>query len=58
MTTTHEFSPTSGKIKELREILPIADKARKNGRVLVTTNGAFDILHAGHILNLEEAKSY
>ena len=28
------------------------------GRKIVTTNGAFDIIHAGHIQTLEKAKSY
>jgi rfaE bifunctional protein, domain II len=31
--------------------------AREDGRKIVMTNGCFDILHAGHIKYLEEAKA-
>jgi rfaE bifunctional protein nucleotidyltransferase chain/domain len=45
------------KVKKLPEIIRIAAAARKTGNVVVTTNGCFDILHVGHIRNLEAAKS-
>ena len=45
------------KIKTIREIARIAEKAKRGGKVVVTTNGCFDILHIGHIRNLEKAKS-
>lgn len=31
------------------------EAARKQGKKIVTTNGCFDILHVGHVRNLEEA---
>lgn len=34
----------------------MAAKNRKQRKVVVTTNGCFDILHAGHVSNLEAAK--
>ncbi len=33
------------------------DQARKNGKTIVTTNGCFDIVHAGHVQYLSEAAS-
>ena len=45
------------KIKGLEEIRALAQMVKKKGRRVVTTNGCFDILHIGHIRNLEKAKS-
>lgn len=43
------------KILKLPQLLKILNKIRK-GRKIVTTNGAFDILHAGHVDSLIRAK--
>lgn len=45
------------KIKSRAEIIEIAAHLRKAGRKIVTTNGAFDLLHLGHVKMLQEAKS-
>ncbi len=45
-------------IKNFKEIETIADQCRNRGEKIVFTNGCFDILHAGHVKYLEEAKSY
>lgn len=45
------------KIKSREEIVKIVADLRKNGKKIVTTNGSFDILHVGHVLFLQEAKS-
>src|SRR3712207_4597506 len=34
----------------------IVEEAKKQGKVVVFTNGCFDILHVGHLRYLEEAK--
>lgn len=34
----------------------LIEEAKKNGKKVVFTNGCFDILHAGHITYLNEAK--
>ena len=41
----------------LELFLPIRAEIRESGKKLVWTNGCFDILHAGHVLYLEQAKS-
>ncbi len=37
-------------------IKPLIDEYRKSGRKIVFTNGCFDIIHAGHVKYLEEAR--
>lgn len=44
-----------GAMNEEQLVLAIAD-ARANGERIVVTNGCFDIIHAGHITYLEQAK--
>lgn len=39
------------------ELAGILDAARQRGNRIVMTNGCFDILHAGHVSYLEEARS-
>ena len=45
-----------GKTKSLEEILLLAKKLKKEGKIIAFTNGCFDILHPGHIKILKEAK--
>jgi rfaE bifunctional protein nucleotidyltransferase chain/domain len=47
---------TINKIKTLNEILKIIDNLKNDGKIIVTTNGCFDILHIGHVKYLQEAK--
>lgn len=44
------------KILTLEQIQKRAQELREQGKRLVTVNGSFDILHAGHLDQLEEAK--
>ena len=39
------------------ELLQQVEEARSRGERIVMTNGCFDVLHAGHVAYLEEAKS-
>jgi len=45
-------------IKTYDEITRLSAELKKRGKKVVFTNGCFDILHAGHVKYLEEAKSY
>ncbi len=47
----------SKKIKSVDEIGQIAGELKEKGKKIVTTNGAFDLLHAGHIRNLQFCKA-
>jgi D-beta-D-heptose 7-phosphate kinase/D-beta-D-heptose 1-phosphate adenosyltransferase len=42
---------------ELPELVALVAEAKARGERVVLTNGCFDILHAGHVSYLEEAKS-
>lgn len=46
----------SDKIKRLGELVKIREELRKKGKKVVTTNGSFDIMHAGHVYFLRLAK--
>ncbi|APW66131.1 bifunctional heptose 7-phosphate kinase/heptose 1-phosphate adenyltransferase [Poseidonibacter parvus] len=45
-------------IKNIDEIKAISKRLINQKKKIVFTNGCFDILHAGHVKYLEEAKSY
>jgi rfaE bifunctional protein nucleotidyltransferase chain/domain len=45
------------KIKTLEEIVPIRKRLRAEGKMLVFTNGCFDLLHAGHVRYLNQARA-
>jgi D-beta-D-heptose 7-phosphate kinase/D-beta-D-heptose 1-phosphate adenosyltransferase len=51
-------SNSSSHIKSFEEIEILAKKLHYKGKKIIFTNGCFDILHAGHVKYLEEAKSY
>ena len=45
------------KIVELNSIPNLLQKKREKKEIIVTTNGAFDLFHYGHLKSLEYAKS-
>src|ERR1044071_10256153 len=45
------------KLKPAAEARAISAQARKAGRVVVFTNGCFDLVHRGHIHMLRQAKA-
>jgi rfaE bifunctional protein nucleotidyltransferase chain/domain len=47
----------SSKIVALSALVRIADRARRAGKSIVTTNGCFDVLHVGHVRSLAQAKA-
>ena len=50
-----DFAPERGVVSE-QQLLAAVDDARAHGEIVVMTNGCFDILHAGHVAYLEEAR--
>ncbi|MBW7931256.1 MAG: bifunctional D-glycero-beta-D-manno-heptose-7-phosphate kinase/D-glycero-beta-D-manno-heptose 1-phosphate adenylyltransferase HldE [Gammaproteobacteria bacterium] len=46
-----------GGILERREVAAVVARARERGQRIVMTNGVFDILHAGHVAYLQEARA-
>jgi D-beta-D-heptose 7-phosphate kinase/D-beta-D-heptose 1-phosphate adenosyltransferase len=52
----HEHGQSGGGLLRRSEARQVAAEARGRGERLVMTNGCFDILHAGHVAYLEEAK--
>jgi D-beta-D-heptose 7-phosphate kinase/D-beta-D-heptose 1-phosphate adenosyltransferase len=44
------------KIKTLAGLKQIVSRLKKQGKRIVFTNGCFDLLHAGHVVYLEDAK--
>ena len=47
-----------GKIVSREELAKIVQELKKQGKKIVTTNGAFDIIHIGHVRSLQQAKSF
>lgn len=45
------------KILDWKNLKEEVDRLRRQGKKIAFTNGCFDILHAGHVQYLEEAKS-
>ena len=47
-----------GEIVTRNELPGLVNKIRQQGKTIVTTNGAFDILHVGHLKSLKFAKEH
>ncbi|NKC14456.1 MAG: bifunctional D-glycero-beta-D-manno-heptose-7-phosphate kinase/D-glycero-beta-D-manno-heptose 1-phosphate adenylyltransferase HldE [Gammaproteobacteria bacterium] len=46
----------SGAVQDIPALLALVREARAGGETIVMTNGCFDILHAGHVACLEQAR--
>jgi rfaE bifunctional protein nucleotidyltransferase chain/domain len=44
-------------VKDHTELKNIVDKAQKEGKTVVLTNGCFDLIHVGHVRYLQAAKA-
>ena len=56
MTNFDDTNWRSEKILTAEQAAAKADQLKRAGKRLVTLNGSFDLLHAGHLDQLEEAK--
>lgn len=45
-----------GQVVNLEELLNIVSELKKQNKIILTTNGCFDIIHAGHVRYLKQAK--
>ncbi|OGI03001.1 MAG: hypothetical protein A2Y25_03650 [Candidatus Melainabacteria bacterium GWF2_37_15] len=45
-----------GESVNIEELIKIVSELKAKGKTIVTTNGCFDILHAGHVRYLKQAK--
>ena len=46
------------KVVDWPELLEARQRARREGKVVVWTNGCFDLLHVGHVRNLQAARGH
>ena len=56
----HAVEPSPGHMKKVhsgKDILPVVELARNEGEKIVMTNGCFDLLHAGHVGYLQQARA-
>lgn len=57
MTIAFQGSSSASKIHDVTTLLPLLEAHRRSGEIIVFTNGCFDLLHAGHVEVLEQARS-
>ena len=58
MTNAFDFQPTANKIVSREEAAAKVAEWRSEGRTIAYTNGCFDIIHAGHVRTLEDARGH
>lgn len=46
-----------GKVVEINELLDKIKDLKNQNKIIITTNGCFDILHVGHVRYLNQAKA-
>jgi D-beta-D-heptose 7-phosphate kinase/D-beta-D-heptose 1-phosphate adenosyltransferase len=54
---TRSVVNTAGKRMQLDDLLNALSRSRRMGEKIVMTNGCFDLLHAGHVEYLEQARA-
>lgn len=52
-----KISYLSEKVVSRETLIAIVQVLKQQGKIIVTTNGSFDLLHIGHVTMLQEAKS-
>ena len=52
----HRHVPVRRGVMNQADLITAVDQCRKRGEVIVMTNGCFDILHAGHVTYLQQAR--
>lgn len=54
---TRRNNPAEGKILSRKELATLLEPLRLAGKTIVFTNGCFDLLHAGHVKYLQQARA-
>ena len=54
----HGHRDSETKIKNLDVLAAIVETEKAKGKIVVFTNGCFDLLHAGHVKYLQKARSF
>ena len=52
---SNKLAPIDSKIVSEQQCIQVVKASRSQGKKIVITNGCFDLIHAGHVLYLEEA---
>jgi D-beta-D-heptose 7-phosphate kinase / D-beta-D-heptose 1-phosphate adenosyltransferase len=55
--TVEATAPQAAKLKSLPQLVAELQLRRQNGQKIAFTNGCFDVLHAGHVQYLSEARA-
>ncbi|MBS0287598.1 MAG: bifunctional D-glycero-beta-D-manno-heptose-7-phosphate kinase/D-glycero-beta-D-manno-heptose 1-phosphate adenylyltransferase HldE [Proteobacteria bacterium] len=55
--THHTYQPTATGVMTLETLLPEVKRRKAYGDKIIMTNGCFDILHAGHVAYLKQARA-
>ena len=55
---TNTVERSSGKVVDLDTLVALRERWRSEGRIVVWTNGVFDVLHAGHLSSLRAARAH
>ena len=51
-----QYPELTQKIKSIPSLIPIVNQLKTQGKIIVSNNGTYDLLHIGHIMGLIEAK--
>ena len=54
---SRRVNPSEGKILPRKELATLLEPMRRAGKTVVFTNGCFDLLHAGHVKYLQQARA-
>jgi len=56
-TSMNSFRTETCKVLDRPSLAAAVERAKAEGKTVVTTNGCFDILHVGHVRYLQDARS-
>lgn len=51
------MTTSANRVLPIESVVSLVEKAKAEGKAIVTTNGVYDFLHAGHLEYLEQARA-